>query len=256
MPYVLEDLVVTRVDLVDEGANSAAFIELYKRKEQGSKMKLEEILAKMKPEHAEVIKAAISEATDKADAAEIAKANAESTLAEKVAKEAEAAVEQEEEEEKKEETEKTDAFDEEETLKSLPEPLRDYITKMRADKEAAESELQKAKDKELQDAAIMKAKDLKALPIEENKLANVIKGGSPELLELLKGLNKAFEEGALTEIGKSTTEAFTGNAWEQIEKRAASMMKEDEKLTKEKAIAQIIKAEPKLYKQYIDEGGE
>ena len=35
MPYLLEDLVITRVDLVDEGANSAAFIELYKRKERG-----------------------------------------------------------------------------------------------------------------------------------------------------------------------------------------------------------------------------
>ena len=27
MPYILKDLVVDRVDLVDEGANSAAFIE-------------------------------------------------------------------------------------------------------------------------------------------------------------------------------------------------------------------------------------
>ena len=33
MPYELKDLVIDRVDLVDEGANSAAFIELYKRKE-------------------------------------------------------------------------------------------------------------------------------------------------------------------------------------------------------------------------------
>ena len=63
MPYMLEDLVIDRVDLVDEGANSAAFIELYKRKEQ-SAMNFEEILSKMKPEHAEVIQAEINKAKE------------------------------------------------------------------------------------------------------------------------------------------------------------------------------------------------
>ena len=57
MPYLLEDLVVDRVDLVDEGANSAAFIELYKRKERSATMDIEEILSKMKPEHSAVIQA-------------------------------------------------------------------------------------------------------------------------------------------------------------------------------------------------------
>ena len=30
MPYILDDLVIDRVDFVDEGANSAAFIEVFK----------------------------------------------------------------------------------------------------------------------------------------------------------------------------------------------------------------------------------
>ena len=63
MPYILEDLVIDRVDLVDEGANSAAFIELYKRKEQ-SKMNFEEILSKMKPEHAKVIQETLDTVTN------------------------------------------------------------------------------------------------------------------------------------------------------------------------------------------------
>ena len=40
MPYLLEDLVIERIDLVDEGANSAAFIEIYKRKEQSNTMEI------------------------------------------------------------------------------------------------------------------------------------------------------------------------------------------------------------------------
>jgi hypothetical protein len=57
MAYELKDLIVDRVDLVDEGANSAAFIELYKRKETKELMDFKEVLGAMKPEHAAVIQA-------------------------------------------------------------------------------------------------------------------------------------------------------------------------------------------------------
>ena len=62
MPNLLLDLVVDRVDLVDEGANSAAFIKLYKRKERTREMKFEEIIKQLKPEHAEVIRAELEKA--------------------------------------------------------------------------------------------------------------------------------------------------------------------------------------------------
>ena len=70
MPYLLEDLVIDRVDFVDEGANSAAFIELYKRKELPATMDAKEILSKMKPEHASVVQAELDSATS-----EVTKAN-------------------------------------------------------------------------------------------------------------------------------------------------------------------------------------
>ena len=54
MPNIIVGLVVDRVDFVDEGANSAAFIKMYKRREKDD-MDLEEVLAKLKPEHAEVV---------------------------------------------------------------------------------------------------------------------------------------------------------------------------------------------------------
>ena len=76
MPYVLTDLVIDRVDLVDEGANSAAFIELYKRKETKDPMDFKEILSKLKPEHAEVIQ----QAFDAVDA-DLSKARADLDVA-------------------------------------------------------------------------------------------------------------------------------------------------------------------------------
>src|SRR5690606_31951851 len=62
VPNLLMDLVVDRVDLVDEGANSAAFIKLYKRKEMETGMDFNEIISKLKPEHAEVIQEEIAKA--------------------------------------------------------------------------------------------------------------------------------------------------------------------------------------------------
>ena len=76
MPYLLDDLVIDRVDFVDEGANSAAFIELYKRKEQSATMDISEILSKMKPEHSEVIQAELDRL-----AGEVTKANEALTAA-------------------------------------------------------------------------------------------------------------------------------------------------------------------------------
>lgn len=55
MTYLLEDLVVDRVDLVDEGANSAAFIELFKRKERKESMDYKEVIAKMSPEQGKLV---------------------------------------------------------------------------------------------------------------------------------------------------------------------------------------------------------
>ena len=46
MPNMMTDLVIDRVDLVEEGCNSAAFIRLYKSR--GEKMSYESILKSLK----------------------------------------------------------------------------------------------------------------------------------------------------------------------------------------------------------------
>ena len=200
MPYELKDLVVDRVDLVDEGANSAAFIELYKRKETRKPMDFEEILSKMKPEHAEVVRGVV-EAKD----AEINKARGDLESANQSLADTEGKLNAASEELAKANTEietlkaksthcecdgeadesgtckscgkpkKSAAFDETETLKSMPEAAREMFLKMRAQKEAAEEQIRKANAEKAEAEAVAKAAALKAIPVEQSKLVDILK---------------------------------------------------------------------------------
>lgn len=265
MPYLLEDLVINRVDLVDEGCNSASFIELYKRKEK-SKMDFKEILSKMKPEHAEVIQAEIERLTadlnkSKEDLATVAKERDDATAERDEAKEQlDTANEELDKANSELETLKANsngaAFDETETMKSMPQEVRDMFEKMKNQKEAAEEEVRKAKEAEKNAEAIAKAKELKAIPYEQDKLVDIIKGASPDVLDLLAVVNAAIEGTVLDEVGKNRTngsyEAGT-DAWSKIEQKAEEIAKRDS-VTKAKAISMVIKENPELYKEYLDGG--
>lgn len=263
MPYLLEDLIVNRVDLVDEGANSAAFIELYKRKERGEKMDLKDIIAKMTPEHATVVQAEIDklseevtktkesliEVTTERDAASEALSKAKETL--DAANDELATAKSELDALKANGT----AFDEEETLKSMPDEARELFTKMKAQKEAAEEAVRKAKEAEANAEAIAKAAELKALPIEQDKLVGVLKGASKELLEVLTTINAAVDSAVLGEVGKSNpgTGATSNDAWDKIEAKAAEIVKA-KGISKAKAITQAVEENPDLYKEYLKGG--
>lgn len=182
MPKMITDLTIDRVDLVEEGANSAAFIRLYKSR--GEKMSYESILKSLKPEHAEVIKAEVAKAKEALDTANqtIVEKDANiATLNTKVAELEEAA--------KKKPCKKDDdkgdsscgksyktggsaSFDETEVVKSMPEEARQLFAKMRMQKEAAEEELRKAKEAEADADAKNKAAMLKSLPIEQSELVD------------------------------------------------------------------------------------
>lgn len=279
MPYLLEDLVIERIDLVDEGANSAAFIEIYKRKEQSNTMEIQEVISKMKPEHAEVVNAALAKAKEDSDAALLAKSTeleqvqasvtdltakleeANTTIETlKAAQPAECACEGEAGEDgickacgkpKK----KGASFDEEETMKSLPEPVREYIAKMKLQKETAEEELRKAREKEVEAEAINKANSLKALPVEQSVLVGILKNCSPELLGVLTKVNKAIEDGVLAEVGKANPKGGSAKtAWDEINDKASELAK-SAGLTQQKAFAQVMKENPDLYNKYLSEEG-
>ena len=279
MPNLVIDLDINRVDFVDEGANSASFIELYKRKEKSTDMDVKEILSKMKPEHASVIEAAISKAKEDLDAAtaerdtaqqELAKAkedlNAANTeLANKTSEietlKAKGCTKKYNEEtckecDKRESCKKASSgasFDEEETMKGMPEAARELFAKMKAQRDAAEEELRKSKDAELHAEAVAKAAQLKAIPVDSEKLVQVVKGCSPELMDVLTTVNAALEGTLLDEFGKSNTGKSGADAWSKIEAKAEEVAKRDS-VTKQKAVAIAIRENPDLYKEYLQGG--
>lgn len=288
MPYELQDLIVNRVDLVDEGANSAAFIELYKRKEKVEPMDFEEILSKMKPEHAEVIQKAfetkdadLSKAREDLSAAQqsitekdtalteandaLAKANAELETLKAKGEPCSCDGEADENGNCKScgKLKKSAAFDETETLKAMPEAARALFLKMRAQKEAAEEQVRKAAEEKAEAEAVAKAASLKAIPVEQEKLVGILKSCTPEVTELLTTINNAIESTVLGEIGKnrgngadlSGASATSDEAWEKLEKKAEEVAKRDS-VTKEKAMATVITENPDLYREYLNGGAK
>jgi hypothetical protein len=274
MPNMLLELEVNRVDLVDEGSNSEAFIKLYKRKENSDDMNLDEILEKMKPEHAALVKEAVLKAAGEVPTAvveELAKAKTDlevateevtksktaiETLTVEVAKAKEdlaiATTSLEDIAKAKAETDKN--LSEEEVIKSLDPVVQEVFKSMKAQKVAAEEVVKSLQEQKLNDEAIVKAKELKNLPAEESALVAIAKSASSEVFEVLKAANKALESaGIFQEIGKNKGGDTGMGAWEKIEKKAEALV-ESEKITIQKAIANVIKENPELYKEYLSGG--
>lgn len=258
MPYILKDLVIDRVDLVDEGANSAAFIELYKRKEMCEPMDFAEILAKMKPEHATVIQQAVdSKDADLAKARgdlDEANQNLATVTAERDAANEELAKANTELEALK--AQGTQQDDEAEILKSMPEAARELFIKMRTQKETAEEQVRKAAEEAAEAEAVAKAASLKAIPIEQDKLVGILKSCTPEVADLLTTINSAIEATVLDEVGKNAgngAKPVEGDAWAKLENKADEIAKRDS-ITKEKAMARAVSENPELYREYLNGG--
>ena len=274
MPYLLQDLVIDRVDVVEEGACSAAFIEICKRKEKANIMTFEEIIAKMKPEHADVIKAELKKSTDKVAelTGQVETLNADVQKANTALTDAQGALSQAQEDLKvekakneelskacggKKKTSKAgcgscDEEDEEEVIKSMPEAAQALFKTMKAQKEAAEEEIRKAKDAELTAQAVAKAKTMKSLPIEENALVDILKSADEAVVNLLSATAAAIDGTVLTEVGKSAPKG-PNDAWATIEAEASKIAKE-RNITEQKAVSVVIKEKPELYKQYLEGG--
>lgn len=297
MPYILEDLIVNRVDLVYEGANTGAFIEIFKRKEKQENMNFSEIVAKLKPEHAEVLKQHNDNLTHELDEVRksLDEANGKVAELDEVRKsldeanskieELNATVENTESELAKAREEldiakadskyctcdgavnednvcgtcgkpkKSASFDETEVLKTLPEGLRDEFLKMRAQKDAAEEQVRKAAEEKLEAEAVAKANTLKALPVEQAILVDVLKSCSPAVLDILTSAAAAIEGTVLSEVGKSKQGNIDTDAWSKIESEAKKIAERDS-VTMQKAISVVIKEKPELYKEYLNGGNE
>ena len=120
-------------------------------------------------------------------------------------------------------------------------------------RDAAEEAVRKAKEAEAQAEAVAKAAELKALPIEQQKLVGVLKGASPELLEVLTTINAAVDSSVLGEVGKNSPGTVGTDAWDKIEAKAAEIVKA-KGVSKAKAISLAVEENPDLYKEYLKGG--
>lgn len=278
MPNLITELIVDRVDLVEEGANSAAFIELYKRREPNKNMTLEEIMEQMQPEHVEVLKAKLAEndtvVTDLAKAKEDlgvatqAKEDVEKELKE-VKEKLPCDCDGEADEKgtckscgkpKVKKAKSGAAFDESEVIKGLPAEAQAYLQNLRTQKETAEEAVRKSIEDKANSDAVIKAAELKNLPIEPTVLINVLKGASKDVIDVLDTLNSAIDVAVLGEIGKSNVGSKAGStdsnlAWAKIENEATKLAKANG-ITQQKAVSEVIKSKPQLYRDYLEGGAE
>jgi len=260
MATKLWDLIVTKVDLVPEGAKARAFVTLFKRKELS--MDVSEILQKMKPEHREVLETLLkekdTELSSQAEALDaLQKQYDEASESLTKATEQVAQLEKEVAEAEKTKGETIPGVDEDEQLlKSLDPAVREYVEKMNAQKTAAE-ELAKTLAKEkLHEQAVAKAAVLKSIPVEMDELVAFIEKSAPEDIAILEKAAAAIDEAVLGSVGTSGQSSFSKSAtsaWDAIEKKARAIASE-QGITVEKACAQVIELEPELYKEYLDGG--
>lgn len=145
------------------------------------------------------------------------------------------------------------ALDETETLKSMPENVRAIFEKMKAQKEVAEEEVRKAKEAEKNQAAIAKASELKALPIDTEKLVSILKSCNEDFVDVLTTINAAIDGTVLNEVGKSHSATGTSGAWDKIEAKASEIAKRDS-VSIQKAVSIAIKENPEMYKEYLQGG--
>ena len=260
LPNYLFDLSVDRVDLVDEGACSVADIKLFKNKGGNIAMEYQEILEKLQPEHRAVIEAEVAKAacmTSEEDKDKLAKVE---TLEEELntAKACLAAKEEELAKLKEESNVNKQKPEFEEVLKGLDPAVQEVFKSMKAQKEAAEAVAKAAQQAKLHEEAIAKAKELKALPVEESKLVDLIeKGISEEIHEILKAAANACEGADIfksqgTEV-KNSSSNTADSAWAKIELKADEVAKA-KNISKAKAIDEVVRTNPDLYREYLDGG--
>jgi hypothetical protein len=254
-----------RVDLVKEGANSQAHIKIIKQK-GGITMDLDQILAKLEPNHRSVIEKALKD-KDEATTAEIAKTKkAEEDLA----------VARTEVEKLKAEAPLPAGQTEEDIIKSIKDPSVRALMEMQIAKtKVAEEAVAKAQDAALETEAVAKAKDVVGLGAEEALLATVYKklkkvdaqlctdvfGIFKAASELAKEGTAAFQETGITgnqNASAGVNKSFLANGkssaqiWEEIQTIAKGIKGDNKSMPLHTAVSKAMEDHPELYAQYID----
>lgn len=239
MKTFLVDLELDRVDLVKEGANTKADIKLLKRKEPQT-MNFEEIMKTLKPEHAEVITKALEDARKEKEA-ELTTAQADLTKAKEELKTATDELAKAKETIEKAKPAKEDDLDV--LMKSVNPALAKHIQTLQTSVETMVAE-------KAEQLAKARFETVKAIPVEEAKMKEVIKSASPAMLEVLQAAATAIEKNLLNAKGLEThneTGVDADNAYATLEKSAKKLQESDSSLTYEQAFAKACAADPVTY---------
>ena len=242
MRTFLVDLELDRVDLVKEGANTKAQIKLLKRKET-QPMTFEEILKALKPEQAEVITKAIEDARKEKET-ELTTAQADLTKTKEDLQTAIADLAKAKETiEKSKPTQQEDEL--EVLMKSVNPALAKHIQTLQT---AVDSMVSEKADQ----VAKQRFETVKAIPVEETKLKEVLKAVSPATLEVLQAASSAIEKSLL---GAKGFESGTGTdvdgdaAYASLEKSAKKLQTENASLTYEQAFLKACADDPETYRK-------
>lgn len=147
--------------------------------------------------------------------------------------------------------------------KGVNPAVRKMVEDAQAQLAKTQADLIKAQEDQLRSTFVAKAAAYAFLPLEVNKLGDILFSVSKGIPEeeyinfegLLKAANEAFEQAKLfQEAGSGNTGNLEkgANVMDQVEKLAAAKMAIDTTLTKEQAIVKVFSEKPELYQQYCE----
>lgn len=229
----LVNLDLSAVALCNEGANSRAHILLTKRREKTS-MTFEELLKALNPEQAEII----TQQLGSVEAAKDAKINELTSQLENLSKEVT-------------ELQKSKPADEpaaqEDVLKNVSPEVKALVEKLQSRVETlvASNEENLAKERYAK---------VKALPVPEPELKDVLKSVSPAVFSVLEKTAAALEA-TMAPVGKETNTEFAGDSAEasysKLEKAAKALMAKEEELSFEQAFTKACEQDVNTYQKYV-----
>ena len=160
------------------------------------------------------------------------------------------------------------SVEEEDVMKSLPEPVQKAFAVLQKQAEEAQAkadeattELHKEREAHADAEAIEKARGWSHLSLDAQevgpalrRLAQIDESLAKSVTDVLESVNAQAESADIfAEIGRTT--GTSGNAFSQLESMAKSAVSEGKASTVEQALSDLAVAQPSLYAQYLNEKG-
>lgn len=271
---VMIDTKLDRVDLVEEGSCSEAYIMMYKGKDGAlkvSKERVEAILAKMKPEYATEVREYFEDQIEKAkckkseEDAEFDKAKEDLKAANKELQKTKDELKDANEELAKakqdlaaanknlEDVAKSKGNEEpdfEEVLKAAPEAMRGFLKQLKQSQDEAVAKAKQLEEEKAHNEAVAKAKELSVLPVKEQELVDLFKSKEGAVVApMLEKIAKSIMESGLLDEKGTGVNYNNNDANADIDARVEALAK-SKNISKEKAMVEIFQADPEAYAKY------